>query len=182
LPASGITRPTFLGHIFEHRSLDIFVLLCRQIKECDNVVTPRIMAYYTKSWLTVAFFGGVLMTLAFKDFYPDLEHRFRQRKRTKSRGAHFLEDRVEEDEDNHEGVEAMRSMKSITSVKLEVPPIREGIEGCIGNTPLIKIKSLSDATGCDILAKAEVTRLNALSKLVIDTCIPKVLKRCRKQS
>ena len=34
--------------------------------------------------------------------------------------------------------------------------IKEGIEGCIGNTPLIKIKSLSEATGCEILAKAEV--------------------------
>jgi cysteine synthase len=35
------------------------------------------------------------------------------------------------------------------------PDIKEGIEGCIGNTPLIKIKSLSEATGCEILAKAE---------------------------
>lgn len=34
--------------------------------------------------------------------------------------------------------------------------IKEGIEGCIGDTPLIKIKSLSDLTGCEILAKAEV--------------------------
>lgn len=34
--------------------------------------------------------------------------------------------------------------------------IKEGIEGCIGDTPLIKIKSLSEATGCEILAKAEV--------------------------
>lgn len=33
-----------------------------------------------------------------------------------------------------------------------------GIEGCIGNTPLLKIKSLSEATGCNILAKAEVWR------------------------
>ncbi|KAF2799118.1 PALP-domain-containing protein [Melanomma pulvis-pyrius CBS 109.77] len=33
--------------------------------------------------------------------------------------------------------------------------IKQGIEGCIGNTPLIRIKSLSDATGCEILAKAE---------------------------
>ncbi|KAF2636351.1 PALP-domain-containing protein [Massarina eburnea CBS 473.64] len=33
--------------------------------------------------------------------------------------------------------------------------IKEGIEGCIGDTPLIKIKSLSEATGCEILAKAE---------------------------
>jgi hypothetical protein len=36
--------------------------------------------------------------------------------------------------------------------------IKEGIEGCIGDTPLIKIKSLSEFTGCDILAKAEVQR------------------------
>ena len=36
--------------------------------------------------------------------------------------------------------------------------IKEGIEGCIGNTPLIRIKSLSEFTGCDILAKAEVWR------------------------
>jgi hypothetical protein len=34
--------------------------------------------------------------------------------------------------------------------------VKEGIEGCIGNTPLIKIKSLSEFTGCDIFAKAEV--------------------------
>lgn len=34
--------------------------------------------------------------------------------------------------------------------------IKEGIEGCIGDTPLIKIKSLSEYTGCEILAKAEV--------------------------
>lgn len=33
--------------------------------------------------------------------------------------------------------------------------IAQGIEGCIGNTPLIRIKSLSDATNCDILCKAE---------------------------
>lgn len=35
--------------------------------------------------------------------------------------------------------------------------IKEGIEGCIGDTPLIKIKSLSQYTGCDILVKAEVS-------------------------
>lgn len=39
------------------------------------------------------------------------------------------------------------------------PAIVEGIQGCIGNTPLFRIKSLSDATGCEILAKAEVCSL-----------------------
>ncbi|KAF1836696.1 PALP-domain-containing protein [Decorospora gaudefroyi] len=33
--------------------------------------------------------------------------------------------------------------------------IKQGIEGCIGDTPLVKIKSLSEYTGCEILAKAE---------------------------
>nr|CAG8453855.1 5246_t:CDS:2 [Entrophospora candida] len=33
--------------------------------------------------------------------------------------------------------------------------IVEGLEGLIGNTPLMKIKSLSKATGCEILGKAE---------------------------
>ena len=42
------------------------------------------------------------------------------------------------------------------SLSLDKNDIKEGIEGCIGNTPLIRIKSLSEATGCDILAKAEV--------------------------
>jgi cysteine synthase A len=36
------------------------------------------------------------------------------------------------------------------------PRIVQGIEGCIGNTPLFRIKSLSDVTKCEILAKAEV--------------------------
>ncbi|KAJ5781169.1 Cysteine synthase [Penicillium paradoxum] len=35
------------------------------------------------------------------------------------------------------------------------PTIVDGIEGCIGNTPLFRIKSLSDETGCEILGKAE---------------------------
>ncbi|GKD87101.1 cysteine synthase 2 [Tanacetum coccineum] len=30
-----------------------------------------------------------------------------------------------------------------------------GVVGAIGNTPLIRINSLSEATGCEILAKAE---------------------------
>lgn len=41
--------------------------------------------------------------------------------------------------------------------------IKEGIEGCIGDTPLIKIKSLSEFTGCEILAKAEVEILHAFA-------------------
>lgn len=46
------------------------------------------------------------------------------------------------------------------------PAIVEGIEGCIGNTPLFRIKSLSDETGCEILAKAEVCKV--VSSIRID--------------
>ncbi|MEQ9349956.1 MAG: pyridoxal-phosphate dependent enzyme, partial [Alphaproteobacteria bacterium] len=33
--------------------------------------------------------------------------------------------------------------------------IRDGFVGAIGNTPLIRLRSLSDETGCEILGKAE---------------------------
>jgi hypothetical protein len=39
---------------------------------------------------------------------------------------------------------------------IKAPVLTSGIEGLIGNTPLIRINSLSEATGCEILAKAEV--------------------------
>jgi len=34
--------------------------------------------------------------------------------------------------------------------------IVDGVEGLIGSTKLVRIRSLSQATGCEILAKAEV--------------------------
>lgn len=34
--------------------------------------------------------------------------------------------------------------------------ICDGVAGLIGDTPMMRIKSLSEATGCEILAKAEV--------------------------
>lgn len=50
----------------------------------------------------------------------------------------------------------LRENLLVDSHKKNIGHIKEGIEGCIGDTPLIKIKSLSDYTGCEILAKAEV--------------------------
>jgi hypothetical protein len=37
--------------------------------------------------------------------------------------------------------------------------IRDGYVGLVGNTPMIRIKSLSDATGCEILAKVQTDRM-----------------------
>ncbi|KAJ3296631.1 hypothetical protein HK104_001401 [Borealophlyctis nickersoniae] len=44
------------------------------------------------------------------------------------------------------------------------PCIRDGVEGLIGNSHLFRIKSLSQATGCDILAKAEFLNVGGSTK------------------
>ncbi|TVY19017.1 Cysteine synthase 2 [Lachnellula arida] len=100
--------------------------------------------------VAAAFAAGILLTLGFKDVYPDLQRRYdsiRRRQPTSSsdprRGSIYLPPVKLEDH--------TRSARQST-VGLPIP---EGIEGCIGNTPLFKIKSLSEATGCEILAKAE---------------------------
>ncbi|KAK6820875.1 Cysteine synthase 2 [Apiospora arundinis] len=122
---------------------------------------------YGSAAVAVAFTAGILLTLGFKDLYPDLENRFQQGKKRARRAQTTTT--TESDvarrrsslfwgpvqlEDN----EANRKSKSAAALSGPLPPsagIVEGIEGCIGNTPLVEIKSLSDATGRTILAKAE---------------------------
>ncbi|GAM82691.1 hypothetical protein ANO11243_006740 [Dothideomycetidae sp. 11243] len=91
-----------------------------------------------KLYLTLAFTAGILLTLGYKDVYPDLERRFQSRRRRQKALIDPAKDYIPFDASTARSYE-----------------IRDGIEGTIGNTPLIRIKSLSDATGCDILAKAE---------------------------
>ena len=53
------------------------------------------------------------------------------------------------------------SSHTVSFLHTNAPPredIRSGLEECIGNTPLIRLSSLSAATGCEILGKAEVCR------------------------
>ena len=98
---------------------------------------------HSRLYVTAAFVAGILLTLGFKDFYPDLELRFRRSRR---------------------GIEATQSRKHQVGLKdhsnddgigVRSGAIANGIQDCIGNTPLIRINSLSEATGCEILAKAE---------------------------
>ncbi|KAL8998593.1 MAG: hypothetical protein Q9188_006068 [Gyalolechia gomerana] len=96
-------------------------------------------------YLTAAFVCGVLLTLGFKDFYPDLERRFRRRRSPADTLVSAGLERI--DLEDHTKIRA--------SDKPDHVEIAEGIEACIGNTPLFRIKSLSEETGCDILAKAE---------------------------
>lgn len=101
-------------------------------------------------YLMIAFAAGVLLTLGFKDFYPDLERRFRRRRRgdaVNSVAGAGLERGSEVNLQDHTRRD---------TADPSVSDIPQGIEACIGNTPLFRINSLSDATGCDILGKAEV--------------------------
>lgn len=102
------------------------------------------MSGYSRLYVTAAFVTGILLTLGFKDFYPDLERHFQRRKR---KGL-VVQDGLEK--------VALTDATVKDVAVLPAPEIGEGIKACIGNTPLIKIPSLSEATGCEILAKAEV--------------------------
>jgi cysteine synthase A len=82
--------------------------------------------------------AGILLAVGFTELlYPELKNRLRG---TRSQSTKGLQD----------------SSADSLKVRSGPPAIVDGIEGCIGNTPLLRIKSLSDATGCEILGKAEV--------------------------
>jgi len=128
-----------------------------------NSLWTHILDNKGKVTSTGGFLLGILATLAFKDFYPDLEHSFQRRiRRLRGPEVHHplpgqpdyvrLEDRTRQTStllvtDEHDA----RRTKDLADAEA----IAVGIEGLIGNTPLIKLKSLSDATGCEILAKCE---------------------------
>ncbi len=101
-------------------------------------------------YATAALLAGIILTLGFKDFYPDLEFRFWKRRKANKTlaGAGLIED-------EHINLEDHEKDGGASTIAKGVP---EGIEACIGNTPLFRIKSLSEETGCEILAKAEVIR------------------------
>ena len=125
--------------------------------------------------LSTAFLSGVLLTLClpsltpyFRPYLPFLYRSWRARTddrntiagaglnrgSRRSGGAITLEDHESEDEDLEDyGSRQRRKGKSRNTGR--ETGIGEGLESCVGNTPLFRIKSLSDATGCEILAKAE---------------------------
>ncbi|KAL8819958.1 MAG: hypothetical protein Q9223_001727 [Gallowayella weberi] len=106
------------------------------------------MDHRPRLYLCTAFLCGVLLTLGFKDFYPDLERRFRRRRTPidSLAGAGLASN----DKIDLEDVTNTHGESNIANVE-----VAEGIEACVGNTPLFRIKSLSEETGCEILGKAE---------------------------
>ncbi|PTB73557.1 PALP-domain-containing protein [Trichoderma longibrachiatum ATCC 18648] len=108
---------------------------------------------YGTAAVAVAFAAGVVATLGFKELYPELESRYqhksagggRRRSTDPRRSSLFWSAPVKlEDHD-----------ATAAALVNRAAAIANGIEGCIGNTPLIEIQSLSKATGRVILAKAE---------------------------
>ncbi|KAL9037556.1 MAG: hypothetical protein Q9214_005652, partial [Letrouitia sp. 1 TL-2023] len=118
--------------------------------------------------LTAAVLVGVLLTLGYKDLYPDLERRFRRRRarrRTRSSAADAA-GLVSDSQIHLEDHEKANGNLQHNNYVVDVP---SGIEACVGNTPLFRIKSLSEATGCDILAKAEAEEQGLLTPHSGDT-------------
>ncbi|WPV27201.1 Cysteine synthase 2 [Fulvia fulva] len=112
---------------------------------------------------TGGFLVGIILTLTFKDLYPDLELAYQRRLRRFRGGVpHPLPGQPDyvrlEDHTNRkpsvqqEGSHDPHQLAPVVSREEE---IKTGVEGLIGNTPLIRLNSLSYETGCEILAKAE---------------------------
>lgn len=104
---------------------------------------------YGTAAITVAFVAGILITLGFKDLYPDLERRYRRRL---TKASSSLDSQPASNYVLPVKLEDHTKWLSIAEARQTIP---EGIESTIGSTPLFKLKSLSEATGLPILAKAE---------------------------
>lgn len=99
------------------------------------------MSEHNRIFIGGAFLAGVLVTIAIKELH---RQQFGTAPTTQTKQLSSSS----HDED------------LLSSVRSGPPSIVEGVEMCIGNTPLFRIKSLSDETGCEILAKAEVRTSN----------------------
>ncbi|KAL4802985.1 tryptophan synthase beta subunit-like PLP-dependent enzyme [Aspergillus unguis] len=99
------------------------------------------MVDHSHIYIGSAFVAGIVLSIAVKDlFYPEIEeyireYRARRRLRSSETSQNILSEPL--------------------AARHGPPAIVDGIEGTIGNTPLLRIKSLSEVTGCEILAKCE---------------------------
>jgi cysteine synthase A len=130
-----------------------------RVSEIWSRLWAKVLDNRNKLTTTGGIIVGVLLTLAFKDFYPDLEHTFRNRLRRARTNVQPLPGhsnyiQIQDDTDRDELPNASAPVRG-GSALTTAHEIATGIEGLIGNTPLIKLASLSEATGCEILVKAE---------------------------
>lgn len=111
-----------------------------------------LVSRYSRSHRKSTFFIGVctglvlgLGSLTSVFFFAE---RREKRRRSRKLRAYELD---EEDEDERR----RRELRGRDPIQIRSGQIVRGVEGLIGNTPLMRINSLSDLTGCEILGKAE---------------------------
>lgn len=134
--------------------------------------------FYGSAALTLAFVAGVVVTLGFKDVYPDLERRYKSSSSSKRKPGNTSTTTARRRNSNASILTTYDNRRSSlffgpplqledheydfiqddgTTVAggLGAPVISDGIESTIGHTPLLRLKALSALTGRTILAKAE---------------------------
>ena len=113
------------------------------------------MPDYTRYYIAGAFLTGIALTTAYnRRLSTSPEHTNSQ---DGPKHQHKLLSRLSKINDLDTLKKTLVELESSLAKGKGAEDIKEGIEGCIGDTPLIKIKSLSEYTGCDILVKAEVS-------------------------
>jgi hypothetical protein len=115
----------------------------------------------SKYYVAGAFLSGIALTVAYN------RHLSAASSHTKSQDAskqqHKLLSKLSKINDLETLKKTLVELESSLAKGESGDDIKEGIEGCIGNTPLIRIKSLSEYTGCDILVKAEVSAFRTMA-------------------
>ncbi|KAJ4409019.1 Cysteine synthase 2 [Didymella pomorum] len=111
------------------------------------------MPDYARYYITGAFLGGIALTVAYNRSLANSSESSNSQDAPKQQ--HKILSKLSKINDLDTLKKTLVELESSLVKGGGAGDIKEGIEGCIGDTPLIKIKSLSEYTGCDVLVKAE---------------------------
>ncbi|KAN0063924.1 Cysteine synthase 2 [Thecaphora frezii] len=118
------------------------------------------LAHHRKSTFFLGLCTGLILSLSsLTSVFYFAERRIRKQRRRRL-SAYGLDDDDDNDAVDGSGDDLHKRLRSSDARARDTIQIRSGqvvrgIEGLIGNTPLMRINSLSDLTGCEILGKAE---------------------------
>lgn len=160
MPRGVTVGPSFFFPTMQFHSSFFFFLHTSPLLSLSSST----MSDHSRLYMGTAFVAGVCLTVLCKDlFYPELE------------------DRLREYRARHRPAPSTTDEEHPMSARPGPPAIVDGVEGCIGNTPLFRIKSLSDVTGCEILGKAEVCDWPSNGATIHLTNVHTVLERRRSE-
>lgn len=115
------------------------------------------MPDYTRYYVAGAFFTGVALTAAYNGRLIGSSADVKSQELDVQKQQRKLLSKLSKINDPDTLKKTLVELESSLVKDQGAGDIKDGIEGCIGDTPLIRIKSLSEYTGCDILVKAEVS-------------------------